>query len=180
MSHRWDAVGQSLQRLQTQKSPRRRKGANPPRATETTMNGPSEHLGQIRTAHIPAGPGLAPERQRVGFLGQAEHSATRLAQLTHRLISASCTIFLPHRLPWSRPIPGAASGSMRRSRQVQCRVQSTPSSAPLPAGRLASPAAACAAYSITSSARSSIDGGVARPSAVAVLRFTIISNVVGS
>ena len=35
------------------------------------MNGPSEHLGQTRTAYIPAGPGLAPERQRVGFLGQA-------------------------------------------------------------------------------------------------------------
>src|SRR5262249_723483 len=35
-------------------------------------------------------------------------------------------------------------------------------------------------YSITSSARSSIDGGIARPSAVAVLRFTTISNLVGN
>jgi hypothetical protein len=35
-----------------------------------------------------------------------------------------------------------------------------------------------ACYSITSSARSSIDGGMARPSAVAVLRFTSISNFV--
>ena len=35
-------------------------------------------------------------------------------------------------------------------------------------------------YSITSSARSRIDGGIARPSAVAVLRFTTISNLVGS
>ena len=35
-------------------------------------------------------------------------------------------------------------------------------------------------YSITSSARSRIDGGMARPSAVAVLRFTTISNFVGS
>jgi len=31
-------------------------------------------------------------------------------------------------------------------------------------------------YSITSSARSMIDGGTARPSALAVLRFTTISN----
>jgi hypothetical protein len=36
------------------------------------------------------------------------------------------------------------------------------------------------AYSITSSARSIIDGGTARPSAVAVLRFTTISNLVGN
>jgi hypothetical protein len=35
-------------------------------------------------------------------------------------------------------------------------------------------------HSITSSARSRIDGGTARPSAVAVLRFTIISNLVGN
>jgi hypothetical protein len=35
-------------------------------------------------------------------------------------------------------------------------------------------------YSITSSARSSIDGGMARPSAVAILRFTTISNLVGN
>jgi hypothetical protein len=35
-------------------------------------------------------------------------------------------------------------------------------------------------HSITSSARSIIDGGIARPSAVAVLRFTTISNFVGS
>jgi hypothetical protein len=35
-------------------------------------------------------------------------------------------------------------------------------------------------YSITSSARSRIDGGIARPSAVAVLRFTTISNLVGN
>jgi hypothetical protein len=35
-------------------------------------------------------------------------------------------------------------------------------------------------YSITSSARSRIDGGMARPSAVAVLRFTTISNFVGA
>src|SRR6516165_1705553 len=35
-------------------------------------------------------------------------------------------------------------------------------------------------YSITSSARSSIDGGMARPSALAVLRFTTISNFVGN
>src|SRR5215470_1507558 len=33
---------------------------------------------------------------------------------------------------------------------------------------------------MTSSARSMIDGGIARPSAVAVLRFTIISNLVGN
>ena len=35
-------------------------------------------------------------------------------------------------------------------------------------------------HSITSSARSKIDGGTARPSALAVLRFTIISNLVGN
>ena len=35
-------------------------------------------------------------------------------------------------------------------------------------------------HSITSSARSRIDGGMARPSALAVLRFTTISNFVGS
>ena len=35
-------------------------------------------------------------------------------------------------------------------------------------------------HSITSSARSIIDGGTASPSALAVLRFTIISNLVGS
>jgi hypothetical protein len=35
-------------------------------------------------------------------------------------------------------------------------------------------------YSITSSARSRIDGGTARPSALAALRFTTISNLVGS
>jgi hypothetical protein len=35
-------------------------------------------------------------------------------------------------------------------------------------------------HSITSSARSIIDGGTARPSAVAVLRFTTISNLVGN
>src|SRR5262249_32077788 len=35
-------------------------------------------------------------------------------------------------------------------------------------------------HSITSSARSSIDGGIARPSAVAVLRFTTISYFTGS
>src|SRR5262249_28112799 len=35
-------------------------------------------------------------------------------------------------------------------------------------------------HSITSSARSIIDGGMARPSAVAVLRFTTISNFVGN
>src|SRR5262249_31495292 len=35
-------------------------------------------------------------------------------------------------------------------------------------------------HSITSSARSRIDGGMARPSAVAALRFTSISNSVGS
>ena len=35
-------------------------------------------------------------------------------------------------------------------------------------------------YSITSSARSIIDGGTARPSALAVLRFTAISNFVGN
>src|SRR6266566_6300061 len=35
-------------------------------------------------------------------------------------------------------------------------------------------------YSITSSARSRIDGGTARPSALAVLRFTTISNFVGN
>jgi hypothetical protein len=34
--------------------------------------------------------------------------------------------------------------------------------------------------SITSSARSRVDGGTARPSAVAVLRFTAISNFVGN
>ena len=37
-----------------------------------------------------------------------------------------------------------------------------------------------AAYSITSVARNRIDRGTARPSALAVLRFTIISNLVGS
>jgi hypothetical protein len=41
-------------------------------------------------------------------------------------------------------------------------------------------ATARAVYSITSSARSSIDGGTARPSAVAVLRFTTIPNLVGN
>src|SRR5262249_13335389 len=35
-------------------------------------------------------------------------------------------------------------------------------------------------HSITSSARSRIDGGTARPSALAVLRFTAISNFVGN
>src|SRR5262249_46000533 len=35
-------------------------------------------------------------------------------------------------------------------------------------------------HSITSSARSRIDGGTARPSAFAVLRFTTISNFVGN
>jgi hypothetical protein len=35
-----------------------------------------------------------------------------------------------------------------------------------------------ARHSITSSARSSIDGGIARPSALAVLRFTTMSNLV--
>ena len=35
-------------------------------------------------------------------------------------------------------------------------------------------------YSITSVARSRIDGGTARPSALAVLRFKTISNLVGS
>jgi hypothetical protein len=35
-------------------------------------------------------------------------------------------------------------------------------------------------HSITSSERSIIDGGMARPSAVAVLRFTTISNFVGN
>ena len=35
-------------------------------------------------------------------------------------------------------------------------------------------------YSITSSARSRIDGVMARPSAVAVLRFTTTSNFVGA
>src|SRR5262249_35169937 len=35
-------------------------------------------------------------------------------------------------------------------------------------------------HSITSSARNIIDGGTARPSAVAVLRFTAISNFVGN
>ena len=38
----------------------------------------------------------------------------------------------------------------------------------------------CARHSITSSARSIIDGGMTRPSAVAALRFTTISNFVGS
>ena len=37
-----------------------------------------------------------------------------------------------------------------------------------------------AAYSITSSARSKIDGGTARPSALAVLRFMTIWNFVGN
>ena len=37
-----------------------------------------------------------------------------------------------------------------------------------------------ASHSITSSARSRIDGGTASPSAVAVLRFTTISNLVGN
>ena len=36
------------------------------------------------------------------------------------------------------------------------------------------------AYSMTSSARSSIDGVIASPSAVAVLRFTTISDLVGN
>jgi hypothetical protein len=35
-------------------------------------------------------------------------------------------------------------------------------------------------YSITSSARSRIDRGTSRPSALAVLRFTTISNLVGN
>jgi hypothetical protein len=35
-------------------------------------------------------------------------------------------------------------------------------------------------YSITSSARSRIDGGTASPSALALLRFTATSNLVGS
>ena len=35
-------------------------------------------------------------------------------------------------------------------------------------------------YSMTSSARSIIDGGTERPRAVAVLRFTTISNLVGN
>src|SRR5215470_17008996 len=35
-------------------------------------------------------------------------------------------------------------------------------------------------HSITSSARSMIDGGIARPSALAVLRFTTIWNLVGN
>src|SRR5262249_40639525 len=35
-------------------------------------------------------------------------------------------------------------------------------------------------HSITSSARSRIDGGMARPSAVAILRFTTISILVGN
>ena len=35
-------------------------------------------------------------------------------------------------------------------------------------------------YSITSSARSRIDGGMARPSAVAVLRFAAISNLLAA
>jgi hypothetical protein len=35
-------------------------------------------------------------------------------------------------------------------------------------------------YSITSSARTRIDGGIASPSALAVLRFTTISNLVGN
>jgi hypothetical protein len=46
-------------------------------------------------------------------------------------------------------------------------------------GRFAALAGA-PSYSITSSARSRIDGGIARPSAVAVLRFTTISNFVGN
>ena len=35
-------------------------------------------------------------------------------------------------------------------------------------------------YSITSSARSSIDGGTSRPSALAVLRLSTISNLAGA
>ena len=37
---------------------------------------------------------------------------------------------------------------------------------------------ACAAYSITSSARSRIDGGTASPSAFAVLAFNTVSNLI--
>ena len=43
-----------------------------------------------------------------------------------------------------------------------------------------SPSVVPASHSMTSSARSIIDGGTARPSALAVLRFTIISNLVGN
>ena len=47
---------------------------------------------------------------------------------------------------------------------------------PLPFG----PSSGARSYSITSSARSRIDGGIASPSALAVFRFRTISNLVGN
>jgi len=47
-----------------------------------------------------------------------------------------------------------------------------------PSGRVLHGPQGRSCYSITSSARSMIDGGMARPSAVAVLRFTTIANFV--
>src|SRR5215468_9925134 len=58
---------------------------------------------------------------------------------------------------------------LRASRQRPCRRAAEERDEPAPLN-----------HSITSSARSRIDGGMARPSAVAVLRFTTISNLVGS
>ena len=81
---------------------------------------------------------------------------------------------------------GAVSGSNMIAARLSPGAISESSSSHLPPSEASRPlaiarstAAACA-QSITSSARSRIDGGMARPSAVAVLRFTIISNLVGS
>ena len=63
-----------------------------------------------------------------------------------------------NRFRWSYPFHAAVFPS---------RLSASP-----PFGR----ATACSCYAIISSARSTIDGGMATPSALAVLRFTTISN----
>src|SRR5262249_26114897 len=75
----------------------------------------------------------------------------------------------PRSLPRTRPGgQGTSPKFVRRCAPTYVPIVATP--APCDGAR----------YSITSMARSRIDGGTSRPSALAVLRFTIISNFVGS
>ena len=121
------------------------------------------------------------------------------ARLTYRARRVSCDCRLSRRLPCGqerqpRP-PNPAERQPPEEPQRQTIPEATPKRTPecttservppslhqlLMAGPPKSVMNSRRPHSITSSARSRIDGSMARPSAVAVARFTIISNFVGS
>jgi hypothetical protein len=84
---------------------------------------------------------------------------------------AKCLIRCLHRPAVERVARALLERETLSGAEIDRLMEGLPGAAPLASGRR---------YSITSSTRSIIDGGTARPSAVAVLRFTTISNLVGN